>query len=162
MGPAELQHLFHQLGIPSAEIEKAEIKAGTLDVDLKARKVLETWRQRNDEEATREKILCALEECGYRYAKKILEKKWMLKGKNPKTQVLKNTKKGFVFVCFLFVFFCKEGIHVQCHQIFNDSSSQSLLVKFRDLHKHHMSVTPNDIQLKSVCSKSQSAIILCG
>ncbi|XP_072051601.1 uncharacterized protein [Amphiura filiformis] len=82
LGRDDLHKLFYALELPSTDIDKAEIKAGTLDVDLKARKVFETWRQRNGQQATQERILCALEECGNNDAKEKLEDKWKLKGKN--------------------------------------------------------------------------------
>ncbi|XP_072014911.1 LOW QUALITY PROTEIN: uncharacterized protein [Amphiura filiformis] len=80
LGPDDLRNLFYALDLPSRVIDKAEIKAGTSDVDLKARRVLETWRQRNGQQATQERVLCALEECGNKDARERLEDKWRMKG----------------------------------------------------------------------------------
>ena len=57
LGPDELQHLFHNLGIPQRDIEHAEKSADTTDTRLKARAVLRRWKQTKGRAATREVLL---------------------------------------------------------------------------------------------------------
>ena len=59
LGPDDLQHLFHNLGIEQRDIEHAERSVDTLDTRLKARAVLRRWKQANGKDATREALLQA-------------------------------------------------------------------------------------------------------
>ena len=59
LGPDELQHLFHNLGISQRDIEHAEKSADTTDTRLRARAVLRWWRQTQGRAATLEALLAA-------------------------------------------------------------------------------------------------------
>ena len=59
LGPGELRHFFHKLGISQRDIEHAEVSADTTDTRLKARAVLRWWKQRNGQDATREALFAA-------------------------------------------------------------------------------------------------------
>ena len=80
LGPADLQNLFYSLRLTTPDIEKAEGSSGTSDVDLRARKVLEMWRQRNGKQATRERVLQALGACENKNARDKLEQIWNTEG----------------------------------------------------------------------------------
>ena len=56
LGPNQLQHLFHNLGISQRDIEHAEVSANTSDTRLKARAVLRWWKQTKGRDATREAL----------------------------------------------------------------------------------------------------------
>ena len=56
LGPYELQHLFHNLGISQRDIEHAEISANTTDTRLKARAVLLWWKKTQGSNATLEAL----------------------------------------------------------------------------------------------------------
>ena len=56
LGPDELQHLFHNLGITQRDIEHAERSANTTDTRLKARAVLGWWKKTTGRAATRETL----------------------------------------------------------------------------------------------------------
>ena len=56
LGPNELQHLFHNLGISQRDIEHAEVSASTTDTRLKARAVLRWWKQTQGTAATLEAL----------------------------------------------------------------------------------------------------------
>ena len=57
LGPDELQHLFHNLGISQRDIEHAERSADTSDTRLKARAVLIWWKKTKGQDATLEALL---------------------------------------------------------------------------------------------------------
>ena len=57
LGPNELRHLFHNLGISQRDIEHAEESANTSDTRLKARAVLRWWKQTKGWAATLEALL---------------------------------------------------------------------------------------------------------
>ena len=57
LGPDELRHLFHILGISERDIEHAERSADTPDTRLKARAVLRWWKQTKGRDATHESLL---------------------------------------------------------------------------------------------------------
>ena len=57
LGPDELHHLFHNLGISQRDIEHAERSADTPDTRLKARAVLIWWKQTKGRDATLEALL---------------------------------------------------------------------------------------------------------
>ena len=57
LGPDELQHLFHNLGIPQRDIEHVEKSADTTDTRLKARAVLRWWKQTKGRAATLQVLL---------------------------------------------------------------------------------------------------------
>ena len=59
LGPDELQHLFHLLGIKQRDIEHAEKSADTTDTRLKARAVLCYWIKSEGRDATREALFAA-------------------------------------------------------------------------------------------------------
>ena len=59
LGPDELQHLFHNLGISQCDIEHAERSADTPDTRLKARAVLVWWRKEKGRDATKEALFDA-------------------------------------------------------------------------------------------------------
>ena len=52
LGPDELHHLFHTLGISQRDIEHAEKSADTTDTRLKAIAVLCWWRKTEGKDAT--------------------------------------------------------------------------------------------------------------
>ena len=56
LGPDELQHLFHLLGIKQRDIEHAERSANTPDTRLKARAVLCDWKKSGGRDATRKAL----------------------------------------------------------------------------------------------------------
>ena len=56
LGPDELHHLFHILGIKQRDIEHAERSANTNDTRLKARAVLCDWKKSSGRDATREAL----------------------------------------------------------------------------------------------------------
>ena len=56
LGPDELQHLFHNLGISQQDIEHAERSADTADTRLKAWAVLNWWKQTKGKDATCEAL----------------------------------------------------------------------------------------------------------
>ena len=74
---ADLHNLYGKLDLSDAEIETQERIADTGDFMLQAERVLTYWRQKNGKEATRRKLLTALEECKCYKAKEILENRWM-------------------------------------------------------------------------------------
>ena len=80
LGKDDLQNLFHALGLRLEDIEKIESSTGTMDVNIRARKVLHFWRQRNGNLATRQALLQALARVRNRYAIEQLDAKWNLKG----------------------------------------------------------------------------------
>ena len=57
LGPYELRHLFHNLGMSDSDIEHAERSADTYDTRLQARAVLRLWKKINGRVATREALL---------------------------------------------------------------------------------------------------------
>ena len=59
LGPDELQHLFHNLGIKQRDIEHAEKSADTTDTRLKAQAVLRWWKKTKGKSATREALFMA-------------------------------------------------------------------------------------------------------
>ena len=73
---AELHHLYGELELSRTETENQERIADTRDVMLQAECVLTYWRQKNGKDATRKKILAALQECKLNRAKEILEERW--------------------------------------------------------------------------------------
>ena len=73
---ADLQRMFHALGMTHAEIENAERNTDSRDVTLQASRVLNEWRMKNGRNACRSKILEALLECNLVDAKEILEATW--------------------------------------------------------------------------------------
>ena len=56
LGPDELHHLFHNLGISQRDIEHAEKSADTTDTRLKAMAVLRWWRKTEGKDATHSKL----------------------------------------------------------------------------------------------------------
>ena len=64
------------LEINSDEIEKAEKNANTSDENTKSWFVLQFWKNREAEMATRHHILSALETCGNMKEKERLENTW--------------------------------------------------------------------------------------
>ena len=56
LGPDELQHLFHNLGIKQRDIDHAEKSADTTDTRLKAQAVLRWWKKTKGTAATREAL----------------------------------------------------------------------------------------------------------
>ena len=59
LGPDELHHLFHELGISQRDIEHAERSVDTPDTRLKARAVLHWWRRTSGSDATRDTLMKA-------------------------------------------------------------------------------------------------------
>ena len=59
LGPDELQHLFHNLGIPQRDIEHAERSADTTDTRLRARAVLGWWKKKEGRSATIDRLIHA-------------------------------------------------------------------------------------------------------
>ena len=85
LGPDDLQHLYYSpvLGLHKEAVERAEYDARHFEsCEITARRVLGMWRQEKGSEATRGKVLQALEESGCRDARRQLEEKWNLKGRN--------------------------------------------------------------------------------
>ncbi|XP_072020841.1 twitchin-like [Amphiura filiformis] len=72
----QLKHLFNELHIGKANIENAERIADTKDFKLQSNEVLQTWRQINGKNATKQSILEALTKCNLIEAKEILLVKW--------------------------------------------------------------------------------------
>ena len=64
LGPDELRHLFHNLGISQRDIEHAEKSADTNDTRLKARAVLVWWKKTKGKAATREALFEAKRKLG--------------------------------------------------------------------------------------------------
>ncbi|XP_072049912.1 uncharacterized protein [Amphiura filiformis] len=75
LGPDDLQKLYSALGLSSQQVQKIESGTETTDVDLRARCVLEFWRESN-QQASHNAILDALEKCQNREAKEKLETLW--------------------------------------------------------------------------------------
>ena len=75
---ADLHHLYGELKLLHSEIEQQERIADTKDFMLQAERVLTFWRQKNGKEATRDKLMTALQECKLNRAKEILEERWKL------------------------------------------------------------------------------------
>ena len=80
LGIADLERLYHALGLQSTDIEKAQANAGCNNVDIKARYVLQFWLKTEGKGATRERILEALEKCQNRLAVQQLESTWKSEG----------------------------------------------------------------------------------
>ena len=80
LGPDELRKLFHALSIKQYDIEKAERRANTDDVDLKARAVLRWWKKTNGRKATRDVILEALAKCQDKQTKLNLQEQLVKRG----------------------------------------------------------------------------------
>ena len=72
----ELKHVYEELGLSHIEVENAEDEEKSNALDLKAKRVLRHWRQMNGSQASRKKILHALEKCKYRNAMEELQEKW--------------------------------------------------------------------------------------
>ena len=64
LGPSQLQHLYIALELNHNDVQKQEVRANTHDIDLKAIAVLRFWQDQNGEDATKERILEALEYMG--------------------------------------------------------------------------------------------------
>ena len=80
LGPDDFQKLFDALQIHHRDVQKAEERSGTKDVDLKAKAVLRHWKQTQGHNASRQHILDALYRCGNIQAKENLIKIWKIKG----------------------------------------------------------------------------------
>ena len=76
LGPDDLHKLYYELALSKEKVQKCEQSAGTHDIDLQARSVLEFWRKDCKEAATRMAILNGLEQCGNAEIKDVLEEKW--------------------------------------------------------------------------------------
>ena len=63
LGPDELQHLFHNLGMKQRDIKHAE-SADITDTRLKARAALRCWKQAQGRNATREALFEAKSKIG--------------------------------------------------------------------------------------------------
>ncbi|XP_072048939.1 uncharacterized protein [Amphiura filiformis] len=77
LGPDDLQKLYSALGLSSQQVQKIESSTETTDVDLRARCVLEFWRE-NNQQASHNVIIDALEKCQNREAKEKLETLWIM------------------------------------------------------------------------------------
>ena len=84
LGPFDLRRLYYSpvLGLKKEAVEKAEYDARFETCDIRAWRVLGMWQQQKASEATRGKVLKALEECGCWDAMGKLAEKWNLKGRN--------------------------------------------------------------------------------
>ena len=82
LGPSDLQRLYSALGVESNDVEKAEKRADTKDVDLIGRAVLVFWRKTSGQDATRQAILNAMDACCDAQAKGKLIQRWQLKYSN--------------------------------------------------------------------------------
>ena len=81
LGADDLHELFPALDIKYTDIEKEEVGAASPHPDLKARNVLNFWRQNKASEATCQALLDALQHCGNVHAKETLEDMWNGKGR---------------------------------------------------------------------------------
>ena len=79
LGPSDLQRLYSALGVESNDVEKAEKRADTKDVDLIGREVLVFWRKTIGRDATRQAILDAMDACRDTQAKGKLIQRWQEK-----------------------------------------------------------------------------------
>ena len=79
LGPSDLQHLFNALDIPHRDVEKAEMKANTNDVNIQAMYVMRHWRSIRGVRATKEAILEALQRCNNIQNKEELEIYWNMR-----------------------------------------------------------------------------------
>ena len=59
----DLQNLYIELELTAGTVQKAEYRANTTDVELKAMEVLREWRRDKGPQATKTAILDALTEC---------------------------------------------------------------------------------------------------
>ena len=84
LGPSDLQRLYYSpvLGLQKVAVERAEYDDRFKTSDVRAWGVLEMWRKEKASEATRGKVLQALEDIGCTDAKRTLEEKWSSKGKS--------------------------------------------------------------------------------
>ena len=80
LGSDDLLILYHALGIDYRDVEKAERKTDTPDIDTRALHVLRLWRNRLGERATRSSILDALQKCRNVEAQEILDYTWNQRG----------------------------------------------------------------------------------
>ena len=82
--PSHLQHFYYSpaLGLQKMAVERVEYDARFESPDVRGWRVLEMWRKEKASEATRGKVLQALEESGCRDARRKLAEKWELKGRN--------------------------------------------------------------------------------
>ena len=81
LGPDEYQHLYVQLKLKKQDIRKAECAVNPVaDEELKARRVLEKWRQQKGLSATEDILLEALRQCGYQEMVDTLTRKWTAEG----------------------------------------------------------------------------------
>ncbi|XP_072043961.1 uncharacterized protein [Amphiura filiformis] len=76
LGRDDLQHLYVELEISHQDVEKAEYRANSRDIELQAMEVLRFWRDMNGTEASRSAILNALTECENQEAVENLEEIW--------------------------------------------------------------------------------------
>ena len=76
LGRDDLQKLFLELDIRFQDVGKAEYRANTTDVDLKAMHVLRHWRQEKGPDATRVTVLTALKECEQLDAMETVKMMW--------------------------------------------------------------------------------------
>ena len=82
LGPSDLQRLYYSpvLKLQKVAVEKAEYDARFESCDVRAWRVLEMWHKKAASEATRGKLLQALEESGNIGASRKLKEKWNLTG----------------------------------------------------------------------------------
>ncbi|XP_072036983.1 uncharacterized protein [Amphiura filiformis] len=79
LGPDDLKHLYHALGIKHIDVQKAEASTNSHDLDIKAWSVLRRWRKQKGSGATCEAILTALVMCNNIQAKEELLDDWNLR-----------------------------------------------------------------------------------
>ena len=72
----DLHKLYGELLLTLSEIEKEERNADTKDYSIQAVRIISFWREKNGKEATRKKILDALQMCNHNKARQMLEEKW--------------------------------------------------------------------------------------
>ncbi|XP_072049786.1 probable serine/threonine-protein kinase pats1 [Amphiura filiformis] len=97
LGPDDLQKLYIALGLSSQQVQKIEGSTETIDVDLRARCVLEFWRG-NNQQASHNAILDGLEKCQNREAKEKLETLWNMTAES--SNVITDSDFGDV-ICLL-------------------------------------------------------------
>ena len=76
--PSDLDALFLELGMSQVDIENTRYNLRHEAVDIQANGVLQEWRRRNGNGATRQALITALNACRRTEAVEILQNRWRM------------------------------------------------------------------------------------
>ena len=75
---ADLNNLFEELSISSADQDNGRHSANTEDFKLQSSTILQAWVQNQGSAATRDRIIEAIRECELIHTMEFLEREWVL------------------------------------------------------------------------------------